>query len=228
MRHALKHIKEISTVDDVRNIDSVGLKELVKDILPSIFYLSRAHVFEEKCGKHQIMEAIDSNPTCEQASLDVFTPCLGPAEWLYKIQLPGIHSGRDWTKWYIQQVLRCSGWDVVHFDQYPQTLPKMQTEMEELDDVPGKYIHRDKVCSKFHNKGICPHVWLLRTPGTTIILIATYIQHPSKLFLYEKKRYGLVQPSRSSSSKVPERLCSSSGMHVCAACEVYVYVDTHK
>ena len=144
MKHSLKRMKHNTEIPDLKNMD-ISTKDLVSNVLPSLFYLSRNHVFGLRNDGQKVSDIIDSHDTCARHVMETIMPCIGPAAWLYSIKLPGVHNKPEWTKWYLQRVLKMQGWDLISSQTESETLPKMQTEMEEKEDEEGVYVHVEKI-----------------------------------------------------------------------------------
>jgi len=145
LMHGLRNMSQYCSPDVAKALLALTYKDIARDIVPSIFYLSRKHIFALRCGTDEQLGAVmDAGTPCPPELLEQLRSCLGPADWLYRCKLPGVHSTTDWTKWYMRQVLKADGWSLIGVSCNTQTVPKMEHELEADDERPEKTVYVDQ------------------------------------------------------------------------------------
>ncbi len=148
MMHSLSHMSRYCSPETAKALSNLTYKEIAYDIVPSIFYLSRNHIFAIKSGDSGLAQAMDGAVVCPRELLERIRPCIGPAAWLYLCKLPGVHNTPEWMKWYMQRVLARDGWTLVGTSVDAHLVPRMEHELElesgERDSTKSKTVYVDK------------------------------------------------------------------------------------
>lgn len=145
LMHGLRNMSQYCSPEVAKSLLALTYKDIARDIVPSIFYLSRKHIFDLRSGKELTLDSsMDAGTPCSPELLERLRPCLGPADWLYRIKLPGVHSTPEWTKWYMGQVLKVDGWNLIGASVQTQMVPKMEHELEADEERPEKTVYVDK------------------------------------------------------------------------------------
>ena len=141
--YSLRNLSESCDPQVAEEAKKLSYSDLAKNIIPTVFYLSREHMLAlhtKSTGRLRLSEEIKTLPTASDKLLDWINPCFGPANWLYKLKLPGVHSSDEWTRWYLSEVLKKDGWSVVGASVKTEQIPLYEMHMEEDEANPGTYV----------------------------------------------------------------------------------------
>lgn len=147
---ALRNMSDTCDPAVREKVEKLTYSEVAKDMVPSVFYLSRKHILDLKTknsDRFRLSDDIATMPNASHELLDFITPYFGPANWLYKIKLPGVHASEEWTRWYLQKVLSRDGWTVVGCSLGTEQVPLCESEIEEDPKKPGEFKVVDKTVS---------------------------------------------------------------------------------
>ena len=136
---ALRNMSDTCDPAVKAQVEKLTYSEVAKDMVPAVFYLSRKHILDLKTkdsDRVRLSDEIASMPNASQELLEYISPYFGPANWLYKIKLPGVHASEEWTRWYLGRVLARDGWTVVGCSLGTEQVPLCETEIEEDPDTP--------------------------------------------------------------------------------------------
>lgn len=140
--YALRNLTDTCDPEVREKVEKMTYSDVAKDMVPAVFYLSRKHILDLKTkdsDRIRLSDDMASMPYCPQELLDYISPFFGPANWLYKIKLPGVHAGEEWTRWYVGRVLARDGWTVVGCSLSTEQVPLCETIIEEDPDKKGEH-----------------------------------------------------------------------------------------
>lgn len=148
-------------LDDLRvsNVfENTSYHQLVSELLPTIVYLSQKHILDEKIsadlevnteGSHTLIYTLSNEmekmESCSSDILDTICDYVGPANWLYATNLPGIHNEESWTRWYLQKVvLHRDQWTLIGCNMTTREVPKSEYYPETDPKDPLHNVFVDK------------------------------------------------------------------------------------
>ncbi len=141
--HSLRNLSGACDPTVAEAAANLSYSEIAKNVVPTVFYLSREHMLAlhtKDTPRTRLSDEMETLPAASDKLLDWIHPCFGPANWLYKLKLPGVHNNDEWTRWYLSQVLLQEGWAVVGASVRTEIIPQCTTVVEEDESNPGHYV----------------------------------------------------------------------------------------
>lgn len=141
--YSLRNLNESCDPKVAEAAKNLSYSEIAKNIVPTVFYLSREHMLglrTKDTARLRLSDEMVTLPAASDKLLEWIQPCFGPANWLYKLKLPGVHSSDEWTRWYLSEVLAKEGWSVVGASVKTEVVPQYSTVTEEDETNPGHFV----------------------------------------------------------------------------------------